>query len=474
MGEAHRRGTREMREREAIQRNKVELVKQMGDMDDQGRALLRAGLQPFLERMSQEQWKVRRDRILQNLRDRPKETSLEKAQAIRVREDEIGWYLFLCEQAINDPLCTDVSQSQRALPFFAGIGSRWQHAHRITGIDRKMDQLLTDYRQEPDGVIFELSVALAYAAAGWDVEFIKEGAGKSPDMRVVRQHQEFFIECKRMARRTQYAEIERNEFLRIWDHAKPLLLQNRQWIWFKGSFHVDASTLPTDFLHKIWKTVLPVGAGEKLIHHSPQATIHARLIDRVAVHRHMHDFWVKANSPMLTRVLGGDWAPDNAAVTLLHAVKTAEVAGCEVPVLGTYVDEVGFACGFTREFDSEMSIDKKARDVTKLLSEAVKQVPADKPSIIHIAAETMEGVAVERRRTEKVMRKVPEFITGKPVVGVRFHRLQSHQRTNLLYEMDETVDKFQPDVIDLSHIPSTVVVPPDTPLRRGSHWELYP
>jgi hypothetical protein len=47
-----------------------------------------------------------------------------------VREDEMGWYLFLCDQAINDPLCTDVNQSQRILPFFAGLGVRWQHAHR--------------------------------------------------------------------------------------------------------------------------------------------------------------------------------------------------------------------------------------------------------------------------------------------------------------------------------------------------------
>lgn len=473
MGEARRRGSREVREKEAIRRNKAELVRDMDDMDERGRAFLQAGLKPFLDRMSPEQWSARRNNILRSLRDRPVGTELGKAAAIRVRDDEIGWYLFLCQQAIDDPMCTDVNQSQRALPFFAGIGSRWRHAHRVVGLDRKIDQLLTDYRQEPDGVIFELLVALAYAAAGWSVELLEEGSSKSPDMRVVRDNQEFYVECKRLARRTQYAENERNEFLRMWDRAKPLLMENRQWIWFKGVFHVDTPELSTDFLHDVWKASLPIGAGETLIHDSAQATIHARLIDRAAVHRHMEQFWVKGNSPMLNRVLGGDWAPDNAAVTLLHAVKTAQVAGCEAPLLGTYIDEVGFACGFTREFDSETSIEKKAKDVTKLLSEAVKQVPADKPSIIHIAAETMEGVAVERRRTEKVMRRIPEFTTGKPVVAIRFHRLQGHQRTNLLYEMDETVDKFQADTVEITHMPSSVVVPPDAPMQQGSHWELY-
>jgi len=38
----------------------------------------------------------------------------------------------------------------------------------------------------------------------------------------------------------------------------------------------------------------------------------------------------------------------------------------------------------TREFDLETLIDKKAKDFTKLLSEAVKQVPPNIPSVIHI------------------------------------------------------------------------------------------
>ncbi len=88
----------------------------------------------------------------------------------------------------------------------------------------------------------------------------------------------------------------------------------------------------------------------------------------------------------------------------------------------------------------------------------------DKPPIIHIAAETTEGAAIERRRSEKVQRDIPAFITGKPVVSIRFNRLQAHQRSNLLYEIDETADYFQTDDVDLSHLPSSAVVPSDAPL----------
>lgn len=475
MGEARRRGTAQERQAQAWDMAKQQLIAKFGDADARNQGYLRTALQAFLGRMTPEDWNARREAILQSLRGRPSGSELATAASIRVQADEIAWYLFLCQQALEDPVCTDISQSQRALPFFAGLGARWQHAQRVQGLGRKLDELLTDYRQEPDGLLFEILVALAYAAEGWEVTLLPEGAQKTPDMHIVREGREFFVECKRMARKTQYAETERNEFLQRWDRAKSILLANRQWVWFKGDFHVEASTLEPGFLADVFRGALPLspaGSG-KLIHQSDQATIHARLIDHAAVREHMRGNWVKAHSPTLIRLLGADWAPDNAATTILHMVKTAQVAWCDVPVLGSYVDEIGFACGFTRSFDAEDSIDKKARDVTKLLSEAVKQVPADRPSIIHIAAETMEGAVIERRRTEKVMQRVPGFTTGKPVAAVRFHRLQGHQRTDLLYELDETVDNFQLDHIDLTGMPATVVAPPDTALRKGSHWNLY-
>lgn len=474
MGEARRRGTAEERRAQALNRLKEQFVAKLGVADERNQQYLRTAMRALLDRMTPEEWTARREAILQALRQRAPGTELATAPAVRIRDDEIAWYLFLCQQAIEDPACSDVSQSQRALPFLAGLGARWQYAPRVDGLERKVDELLTDYRQEPDGVLFEILVALAYAAEGWAVTLLPEGAGKTPDMRIVRDGREFFVECKRMARKTQYAETERNQFLQLWDRAKSQLIQNRQWIWFKGTFHVEASEFEPDFLAHVFRSALPLSGPEKLIHDSDRATIHARIIDQAAVHRHMQANWVKAHSPMLARLLGGDWAPDDASTTMLHMVKTGQLAWCDVPVLGTYIDEIGFACGFTRAFDGEISIDKKARDITKLLSEAVKQVPADRPSIIHIAAETMEGAAIERRRTEKVMQRLPTFTTGKPVVAVRLHRLQGHQRTDLLYEMDETVDNFQTEGVDLSGMPKMVVTPPGTQSRKGSHWNLYP
>jgi hypothetical protein len=132
---------------------------------------------------------------------------------------------------------------------------------------------------------------------------------------------------------------------------------------------------------------------------------------------------------MLSRLLGGDWAPTNSSTTILKIAKTSRVVDCDVSVLGGYIDEIDWACGFTRDFDSSISLDKKAKDVTKHLADAVNQVPDDKPSVIHIAAETVEGQEVERLRTEKVMETVPNFITNKPVIAVRFTAFKPIKRS---------------------------------------------
>ena len=475
MGEACRRGTLEERKKAAIKRNKAKLIEELGGVDEEMNAKLKAGITPFITKMTPDEWQIRRDQIILSLNGNVSDDhKLETRQPIRVREDEIAWYLFLCEQAIEDPFCNDVSQVARAAPFFFAIGERWKYAEKVDGIEDKILESLGKYRKDPDGIIFEILVALSYAEMGWNVEFLKERPPeKSPDMIVRKDDKEYYIECKRQQRISQYSEKERNEFLRLWDAAHHVLLMNKQWIWLKGYFHVEISTLPTDFLEKLFINVFPIPEGEHIIYDGNEVTLYSRAIDQDAVKKHLDAHQVKNPSYQLSVLLGDDWAPPNSNVTTKFIGKTSHYIDCEAPLLNTYITDISWACGFTRYFNSEVSIDKKARDVTKQLSNAVKQVPADKPSIIHIAAETLDGKDVEIQRTEKVMASIPKFITEKPVVAVRFHRFQSTQTTDQLFLFDETVSKFHIDGIDLSDIPESVVVPTNIEKKRGEHWNLY-
>lgn len=61
---------------------------------------------------------------------------------------------------------------------------------------------------------------------------------------------------------------------------------------------------------------------------------------------------------------------------------------------------------------------------------------------------------------------------GRPPARPRLS--EGNRRSDLMFEMDETVDQFQIDGVDLAAVPHTVVVPSSTPMRSGSHWNLYP
>lgn len=474
MGEAKRRGTLEARKRQAIQREKAAFIAAMGPRNTRDDEMLRAGIAPFIAQLSESEWNERRERIFEALRPVDRGEKLEEARPIRVQDDEIAWYLFLCEQALDDPLCLDVSQLARAAPFFVALGERWSYANRVVGIEKKIREILWDYRKDPDGLIFELLVALSYAQLGWDVELLDvTPPAKSPDMKVHQDGVELFVECKRLARRTEYSGRERDKYLRMWDVAKSVLVKNSEWLWFRGTFHADVGSLPDDFLKVIFERALPLGLKDSLVYSGPDATIYARHIDRLSVRNHFSDNLVKANSPMLQRLLGRDWAPLNSSVSIMHKVKVRNVADCPAGVLGRYIEDISWACGFTREFDCPESIDKKSKDLVRQISDAVKQLPNDAPSVIHVAVETSEGPEVERARTAKLMEKIPQFQVDKPVMAIRLHRIQANACIDKLWEFDETVEKFQIGEIPEGLIPNNVIVPDHADFRDGSHWEIY-
>ena len=185
MGEARRRGSRRERKESAIARKKALLIEAMGGRDPESDKALRAGLDLLKERLSDKDWAERRAKIISFLNDIPTRLDLASAKSIRVRDDEIGWYIFLAEQALDDPLCLDVNQAARNLPFISSLGKKVAYRRKIKGLDVKLEELLGKFKSQPDGLIFELLTAFSYAAEGWDVEFLPEAPGqKMPDLMV--------------------------------------------------------------------------------------------------------------------------------------------------------------------------------------------------------------------------------------------------------------------------------------------------
>ncbi len=66
-------------------------------------------------------------------------------------------------------MCGNIS-SPTYFTIFRGHGERWVHESKICGLQRKIIESLSNYKKSPDGIIFEILVALSYAEKGWDVE----------------------------------------------------------------------------------------------------------------------------------------------------------------------------------------------------------------------------------------------------------------------------------------------------------------
>jgi hypothetical protein len=472
MGEAKRRGSSSERRTAAIQLKKRLIAGQLDGIDEPQKQALRTGLDVLLAQMKEGEWELRKSRLIIELKRLEEPRPLHEALPIRVKDDEIAWYIFLAEQVFEDPLCLDLHQAARNLPFIAGLGDKWRFHIQVKGIFNKIDELLSSYKATPDGVLFEILVALAYAEKGWQVEMLNtDPCMKTPDLRIEKEGQIFYIECKRQSRTSDYAEMERTEFLKRWDLVKETLWANQQWLWFKCDIHTEINKLPLDFFRKHIEEALPIRPEVTLIYDGPEATLQCRHINRAAVQSHLQKYMVKEHSPALNVLLGEDWAPPGSQVTIAMRVNHAEVVDCKAPAIGSYINDIQWAIGVTRLIDAEESIEKKARNLKVILSDAVKQVPGNEPSIIHIAYEALDGEEVEQRRVEKVMESLPFFKVDKPLAGFCLHRFTTIIKVDKLWELDETVAWFFSDKTGkLEMVPQTVVVPSNADVVKEEKW----
>ncbi|SOU05860.1 hypothetical protein [Xanthomonas arboricola] len=472
MGQARRRGTYEERRSQAVRKAKRVLVRAMGGNEDKKDQALQRALETFVGRLGAEEWSRRRQGVIDLLAGSLEKLGEGPYVPIRVQRDEIGWYLLLAELALEDPLSLEVSQASRALPFLAAIGLRLDYAHSVTGLFDRFDDALGAYRSDPDGTIFEILVALSYAAAGWNVDFLPSSPlRKQPDMRATKSGLTLYIECKKLSRTSEYGEKERVRFLQMWDATSTVLIENKQWLWLKAHFKVEVSSLPVSFLADVLAESLPAGEGETIIYDGDEAKVEVRQIDRNAVAEHMSEFKVKMNSPALTTLLGGNWAPLDSAVSVATLAKIDQVVDSPLEILGAYADKISWASGITRYFTSARSIAGKARDVRKRLSDAVSQLPNNELSIVHIAYETLDGPDVEDLRFERIGKTLSKFTTDKPLVGVRVHMLQSHQTVDQLWDMEESVSYWDRYPSLLHEVPMQVVIDPNVEMRVGRHWD---
>lgn len=378
--------------------------------------------------------------------------------------DTFGWYLFLADAFIDHPWNYEPMFGSRVVPLFAALGRDLDRLKSVHGIDERVRRLVGPERRQPNGGVFELLVAAAYRRAGGEVTFQPEqpGVAKTHDIDVRIDGTELAVECKRLET-SEYGERERMRMRDLWQPAVVLAQSVQRSTYGNVSFAIPVFEVPEDYLFdKVSKWLdsgLPAFVWSDDVARGVVGELDLEPLQKVL----MTDEVLGAGT-RLQQLLTGEY--------VRHA-RYLQVLRTRAGMSPRYVAACDFAIMLRWQSLAPSSIDAKARDVLKRLADANRQLPDDRPGIIHIGFEAVEGDEVEHARYEKILESTGRFDPqGKPLRYVYVHYFVPESPPDEAWAFDETVHWRRIAGTDPRPLKSAfLVMPPGVQGRDGAHWQ---
>ncbi|HUC79467.1 MAG TPA: hypothetical protein VMR70_01070 [Flavisolibacter sp.] len=433
----------------------------------------------FVEKMGTEQWNGRREKVINYLKDI--DASLYqldhgtdgKIKPIAVYDDWMAWYLFLVETASTYPWPADHIQLARIKPFFNAIGRGLLYLERMTGIEERVQTMLSKNRNQPDASLFELVVALTYHKNGWTVSFLEESkTGRMPDLLAKKSGKSIYVECKRLAKVNNYAEAERQAWVKRWLAAGLAIAKARVPVSVHVRFDVPIEEVPENALAEAFESYFK---SPHLVWKEERAFTGFRMtvtpIHLPSVNASLNEAPAKHSSPALLNALLGKFDPLGNYTCLLLPHELGHFGETDIEILlSKCILSLQFAAVGSWESLSVAAIDQKAKDIKKLLSKAVSQIPEGALGAIHVGYETVLGPEVEQIRHEKIQETVYSFYyEDKAINAIYCHAIQP-LATLEGFECAETISFF---IKDSTYVleDKLVLDPPGLETRPTTHWE---
>ncbi|MCY4454589.1 MAG: hypothetical protein OXC01_21880 [Immundisolibacterales bacterium] len=448
-----------------------------GGTDD---ADIENALQWFLGFLNADDWKTRVAAIERNIESgmQPRTRDFDTGDYVSAYggRDRMAWYLYLVHTALHDPLKYEPNQGARILPIFKRLGADLGLLKRIGGVEERVQRLLGGERAQPDGGLFELLVALLWKRNGYPtVEFIPERPpGKSPDILARSGREEWFVECKRLRKSSEYSEREREKWLAMWSRFAQHLTRHNISLVFEMTFHVELASLPDDYLVAQLAGKLPFLSFPCHIASNETWDVTARPVDYHRARAHLRRYRVRVPSDQIQELLAGYRDPRRGF--------TSATAGDVVRIGGAsgnnrFLDSLSFAACSFWSCDAPRAVLHKARDVRRHLARAVDQLPSTGKCAVHLGLETLDGPLVEQVRFDRTKHSIDNFHTlGKDLRWVYCHLFESYAPPDQCWVMDETVTHFGKSLTGrdepLAFRP--VIVSDDETAADGVHWDRDP
>ena len=315
-------------------------------------------------------------------------------------KDQIAWFLYLADAYLSHPQDYDFPQGARVIPQIKTLGRFVELLDNVQGIQNYLSKRLNNIHSSADSLLFELLVALTYKRNNWKtVSLIPESPpAKSPDIFVSNGNQEWYIECKKLSKSSQYSLDERDKWLHLWEPLSNYLQENKKSIIFDLVFHVELKTLDNAFISDILIPKLKFVTTNGVVIDDKTCTVRVKFVDLETVRKKIAESYIKITSSSLGALVTGEYFPSVDFTCVLH--------GKPSPLHPTYLDEIDFISCARWSCDANAAILKKARDIRRQLADATDQLPNNKASIIHLGIESHDGPIVEDERFKRIINTV--------------------------------------------------------------------
>lgn len=375
--------------------------------------------------------------------------------------DQFAWYLFLGEAFTDHPWNYEVVYGCRVIPIFAAIGRNLDMLVKIPGFTERAKRLLGPEKGQPNGVLFEMLVAAAYARAGAEVEFVDEAPGqrRTHDLNVCLDGNKWAVECKRMEG-GQYVEKERQLMRELWLPASFKLVQAERNAILNINFKIELENVAPGYLQEKVGIFLRSRRGSFSWGDEIAEGIFSEL-DLRDLQEALQSGHVMFPSPLHEQLLTGTYQRYRSA---LVAQKMKPAANPH------FLDEVSLAVAARWKVSFDGAIEKRARDIFSKVVEADKQLPSGVPSIIHVGLDALGDDEVEQRRYEKIISRTRDFVSEKKLRYIYVHYFAPEATPTEAWAFDETVQWLGVDSKGRPLQFGMLVMPDESGGRSGVHW----
>jgi len=443
------------------------------------RARTKAFYKLLVDRLGDNVWARRKAAFVERIRAKESNINLKmpiEPQLFVPPEDDIDWYILVAELAYDSPYSDCAYSSDRIYPYAKTIGAFSPLLRKVPNVNGVLNKMLAN-NTKPETQIFELLTASFYLKNGYEVSFIPENSiawpdgktKKSPDLLIKAGDMEMYVECKRADKQTQYSQVEEDSWGSIWNELSLHMLEVAPWCIVDLTFHDEISGVTAEDVIKVVNRALEVGAGRV---RGGSVSAETRGIDRAHLERHYRSNSVRANSPQHELLVFGDMDSNEKRSIATIAASVVRPGTSDV-FLNIFVEEVANCVAAQWRCDHAISLERRSRHFKGLAKNGIAQIPPDKPGVVHVWYETVEGIDIEKIRQDKNIDSLSLFdASGTSVVGVLIHGVNYYPLENR-YEWAETVQHFArvPHLMKLYRHSLMLSADRTKEVEDVTHWE---